>query len=165
MLEVATRGRRIRKVYEQDRVDILGSGCLIESDPESVDMEERISGRKRTKRCLYYWLDIGRIQDDQSVDGHFSQDAAWAEITLSVSLSFLTTHSHKISSLLSDIGQPTKNAHHYSFISNIVCFNQYDFPMSLRRFHWTSRLTSPPTITSDAFTPTVRHVFLCRTNL
>src|SRR6266567_1404672 len=73
MLEVATRSWRIRKVYEQDRVDILGSGCLLESGAISVDMEERISGRKRTKRCLHYRLDIGRIQDDESVDGHFSQ--------------------------------------------------------------------------------------------
>jgi len=73
MLEVATRSWRIRKVYEQDRVDILGSGCLVDSGAISVDMEERISGRKRTKRCLHYRLDIGRIQDDESVDGHLSQ--------------------------------------------------------------------------------------------
>jgi hypothetical protein len=73
MLEVARRSWRIRKVYEQDRVNILGSGCLIESGAISVDMEERISGRKRTKRCLHYRLDISRIQDDESVDGHLSQ--------------------------------------------------------------------------------------------
>ena len=97
MLEVATRSWRIRKVYEQNRVDILGSGCLIESGAISVDMEERISGRKRTKRCLHYRLDIGRIQDDESVDGHLSQvrscqRGAW-----------LRSHWHKSSSLLSDI--------------------------------------------------------------
>ena len=73
MLEVATRSWRIRKVHEQNRVDVLGSGCLIKSDAVSVDMEQRISGRKRTKRCLHYRLDIGRIQDDESVDGHLSQ--------------------------------------------------------------------------------------------
>lgn len=73
MLKVATRSWHIWKVHEQDRVDILESGCLVESGAISVDMEERISGRKRTKRCLYYWLDIGRIQDDEPVDGHLSQ--------------------------------------------------------------------------------------------
>jgi len=46
MLEVARRSWRIRKVHEQDRVDVLGSGCLIESGAICVDMEERISGRK-----------------------------------------------------------------------------------------------------------------------
>jgi hypothetical protein len=73
MLEVARRSWRIRKVHEQDRVDVLGSGCLIESGAICVDVEERISGRKRTKRRLHYRLDIGRIQDDESVDGHLSQ--------------------------------------------------------------------------------------------
>jgi hypothetical protein len=91
MLEVATRSWRIRKVHEQDRVNVLGSGCLIESGAISVDVEERISGGKRTKGCLHYRLDIGRIQDDESVDGHLSQARSrgrvWlAEITLSVSL-------------------------------------------------------------------------------
>jgi hypothetical protein len=36
-------------------------------------MEERVGGRKGTKRCLHYRLDIGRIQDDESVDGHLSR--------------------------------------------------------------------------------------------
>ncbi len=78
MLEVATCSWRIGKVYEEDRVDIFGSGCLIKSGAISVDMEERVGGRKRTKRCLHYWLDIGRIQDNESVDGHLSsQSSAW----------------------------------------------------------------------------------------
>ena len=117
MLEVARRSWRIRKVYEQDRVDILGSGCLIESGTISVDVEERISGRKRTKRCLDYWLDISRIQDDESVDGHLSQARSRQrepEIALSVSL-VSPAHSHESSSLLSDINQLfaiDENAHH-----------------------------------------------------
>jgi hypothetical protein len=102
VLEVATRSWRIRKVYEQDRVDVLGSGCLIESGAISVDMEERISGRKRTKGCLHYWLDIGRIQDDESVDGHLTQASqsqssavgawsGWLRSSLFRSLCFPTT--------------------------------------------------------------------------
>jgi len=70
MLEVATCSWRIRKVYEEDRVDVFGSGGLFESGAISVDMEQRVSGRKRTKGRLHYRLDIGRIQDDESVDGH-----------------------------------------------------------------------------------------------
>ncbi len=81
MLEVATCSWRIRNVYEEDRVDILRSGCLIESGAISVDMEERISWRKRTKGCLHYWLDTGRIQDDDAVDGHFVSQSSLAEVT------------------------------------------------------------------------------------
>jgi hypothetical protein len=73
MLEMATCSWRIRKVYEENRVDIFGSVRLFESGAISVDMEEGVSGRKITKRRLHYRLDIGRIQDDESVDGHLSR--------------------------------------------------------------------------------------------
>ena len=50
-------------------------------------MEERVGGRKGTKRRLHYRLDIGRIQDDESVDGHLSrsQRGPWVEFTDPVS--------------------------------------------------------------------------------
>jgi hypothetical protein len=73
MLEMTTCCRRIGEVDEEDRVDIFWSGCLFEGGAVGVDMEERVSGRKRTKRCLHYWLYIRRIQDDKSVNGHRSQ--------------------------------------------------------------------------------------------
>ena len=73
MLEVATCSWRIRKVYEENRVDIFGSARLFESGAISVDVKERVSGRQITKRRLHYRLDIGRIQYDESVDGHLSR--------------------------------------------------------------------------------------------
>ena len=70
MLEMATCSWRIWEGYEEDGVDILGLGCLFESGAVSVDMEERVGRRERTKRCLDYWLCIGPVENDESIDGH-----------------------------------------------------------------------------------------------
>jgi hypothetical protein len=70
MLEMAACRWCVGEVYEQDRVDIFGAGCLLERGAVGVDVEERVSRRKRTKGCLHYWFHIGRVQDDESVDGH-----------------------------------------------------------------------------------------------
>jgi hypothetical protein len=120
MLEVATRSWCIRNAHEQNRVDVLGSGCLVESGAISVDVEERISGRKGTKGCLHYRLDIGRIQDDESVDGHLSQ----ARRSRLRGPDLRSHFSHKTtSSLPSDIKQlfaaVDKNAHHNPLTRNI----------------------------------------------
>ncbi len=46
MLEMATCSWCIGEGYEEDRVDILGTGCLFESGAVGVDMEERVSRGK-----------------------------------------------------------------------------------------------------------------------
>ena len=70
MLEMATCSWRIWEGYEEDGVDILGLRCLFESGAVSVDMEERVGRRERTKRCLDYWLCIGRVENDEPIDSH-----------------------------------------------------------------------------------------------
>ncbi len=70
MQKMTTCGGRIRKRHEKDRVDIFRASGLCEGVAVGVDMEKRIGGWEGAKGGLYNRFGNGRVQDDESVDGH-----------------------------------------------------------------------------------------------
>ena len=155
---MATRRGRVRKVHEQDRVDVLGSGCLVERGAIRVDVEERIRGGKGTKGRLHYRLDVGRIQNDEPVDGHLSQASESQScsgrdhslLSFGLTVSARTAHSLAQEWLLplSDKVASTKMPITTLFVNNIG-FDQHehDYPMQVTvsmppPSRGTSRLTS-----------------------
>ncbi len=74
MLKMTTCGWFIREGHEKDRVNIFWTNSLCEGVAVSVDMKKWIRGWKRAKGGLHNWPGVGRVQDDESVDGHLRSE-------------------------------------------------------------------------------------------
>ena len=70
MLKMTTSCWCVWEGHKKDGVNIFWTKCLCECVAVCVDMKKWIGGWKRAKGGLDNWAGVGRVEDDESIDGH-----------------------------------------------------------------------------------------------
>jgi hypothetical protein len=70
MLKMTTCCWSIWERHEKDGIDIFWTKRLCDGVAVCVDVQQRIRGWKGAKGGLHDWAGVGRVEDDESIDGH-----------------------------------------------------------------------------------------------